>query len=234
MIPKKIHYIWIGKNKPESLKKTIDTWKKRAPNYSLIEWNEKKLPNFDNKFYQEALENGDYAFASDYARLKILYKYGGIYMDTDMYLLRNPTKILTNKQLVFGIQNSKILFSAGFIAAIPKQEFIGEAINFYDEVNYNDVYKRPNTELLSPIICKMYNFDHNNRTQFRKNGTVVAYNSNVLLQPSFHSIAMHIGEKSWATHNKHDDLRIKLRRHIKNQFSAGTFSILNNTFRKIL
>ena len=52
----------------------------------IIEWNEDNLPNYSNTFYQQALANKDYAFASDYARLRILQQYGGVYMDTDMYL----------------------------------------------------------------------------------------------------------------------------------------------------
>ena len=89
MIPKIIHYIWLGGEKDEIVQKAIHTWKKRAPEFRIIEWN--------------ALKDKNYAIASDYARLSILKKYGGVYMDTDMFLLANPSNLLTNKDLVYGV-----------------------------------------------------------------------------------------------------------------------------------
>lgn len=232
MIPKIIHYIWLGGEKDEIIQKAIHTWKKRAPEFRIIEWNEKNLPKYENSFYQEALKDKNYAIASDYARLSILKKYGGVYMDTDMFLLANPSNLLTNKDLVFGIQNKDIIFSAGFIASIPGQEFISRALNVYNRVEYNKEKLIANTALLSPLMFSMYEFEHKAKTQVR--GKVVAYNPNVLLQPSFKSVAMHIGEKAWMDHTIHDKLRIRFRQHITNQLEAGIFAIVNNIGRKII
>lgn len=234
MIPKEIHYIWLGGPKPESLITAIRTWKKRAPEYSIIEWNERNLPHFNNAFYRKALESNDFAFASDYARLQILYNHGGIYMDTDMYLLANPSSILKDKELVFGIHSSDVIFSAGFIAAIPGQEFIERALNIYDKLPYKKGHVKPNPLLLSPLINEMYGFKHSTKNQLRNGKTVAAYSPDILLQPSFKSVAMHIGEKTWATHSKHDQLRIMMREHIKSRFSAGTFRIVNDVLRKVI
>lgn len=232
MIPKRINYIWLGGEKNLIAKKAINTWRKRAPEYQIVEWNEYNLPNFHNKFYQDALKNNDYAFASDYARLKILQAYGGIYMDTDMYLLKNPSEILKGKDLVFGILNSNVIVSTSFIAAKPNQDFIKKALQLYDDLLYVKNHNEPNTKILSPLAFQMYNFEHQDYTQ--EKGKIVAYNSNLLLQPSFKSIALHIGEKVWASHDRHDQLRIKTRQCITNQFEAGTFRIINDIFRKIL
>ena len=234
MIPKVIHYIWLGNNKPVEVEKAILTWKKYAPEYRINEWNESNLPEFKNKFYQEAIKNKNYAFASDYARLWVLYNYGGIYMDTDMYLLASPNKIIDDKQLVFGIQNTNIIFSAGFIASIPKQKFIKEALNLYSKLNFNEVKEIPNTSLLSPLVYKLYGFNKSIKTQYRVNRTVVAYSPNVLLQPSFHAVAMHVGEKSWSNHNIHDRIRIVMRRHIKTRVIAGSFRIFSDFFRRFI
>lgn len=232
MIPKKINYIWFGEEKSVITKKAINTWKSRAPEYKIVEWNERNLPYFKNEFYRNALKNKDYAFASDYARLKILQEYGGIYMDTDMYLLKNPSSILNDKEMVFGIQNPEIIISTSFIAAEPHQRFIEKALSLYEKIPYSKIYNKPNTEILSPLAFQLYNFSHTDKTQIR--GKVIAYNSNVLLQPSFKAIAIHIGEKAWAPHNRHDQLRIEMRQHIKNRFTAGTFRIVNDICRKIL
>lgn len=232
MIPQKIHYIWFGGKKNKIALEAIKTWRRYASEYKIIEWNEHNLPKFQNKFYQTALKNKDYAFASDYARLKVLQKYGGIYMDTDMYLLQNPSQIIKDKDLVFSIQDPNVIISTGFIAAEPNQDFIKAAISLYEELPYNKNENRPNTEVLSPLIFKMYNFKHTDRTQSK--GKAVAYSSNILLQPSFKSVAVHIGEKVWAPHTKHDQLRIRMRQHIKNPFEAGAFRIVNDIFRKLI
>lgn len=232
MIPKIIHYIWLGGEKSSIAKKAIKTWQSQAPEYQIIEWNEKNLPNFTNQFYRDAMINQNFAFASDYARLMILKKYGGVYMDTDMFLLTNPSKLLENKDLVFGIQDKNIIFSAGFIASVPNHEFINQALSIYNRADYYKNTLKANTELLSPLVFKMYGFRHEAKTQLK--GRIAAYSPNILLQPSFHAVAMHIGAKAWASHNKHDQLRIKLRQHVKSQFAAGTFRIVNDIFRKII
>lgn len=231
MIPKIIHYIWFGGVKSNIAQIAIKTWQKRAPEYQIIEWNEQNIPNFQNHFYQDALKNHDYAFASDYVRLEILKKYGGIYMDADMFLLKDPSKALREKELVFGIQDQSVIISAGFIAAEPNQKFIKEALNVYNNISYKKGYNKPNTELLSPLIFKLYGFKHLDHTQ--QKGRVLALNSKYLLQPSFKTIAMHIGEKSWEQHSRHDDIRIWMRKHVRNQLEAGIFSFFNNIGRRI-
>ena len=89
MIPKIIHYCWFGgKPLPDEVKKYMETWKKYCPYYEITEWNESNFDVNQNQYCREAYEAGKWAFVSDYARLKILYDYGGIYMDTDMEVRR--------------------------------------------------------------------------------------------------------------------------------------------------
>ena len=89
MIPKIIHYCWFGRNPlPESAVKCIDSWKKFFPDYEIKEWNE---DNFDVNiipYTKEAYEAKKYAFVSDYARMWILYHYGGLYFDTDVEVIK--------------------------------------------------------------------------------------------------------------------------------------------------
>ena len=90
MIPKVIHYCWFGRGpKNELTLKCIDSWKKHLPDYEIKEWNE---DNFDVSSYQyakEALENRKFAFVTDVVRLYALYTEGGIYMDTDVEVLKS-------------------------------------------------------------------------------------------------------------------------------------------------
>lgn len=89
MIPKIIHYCWFGRNPlPELAQKCIASWKKYLPDYEIKEWNE---DNFDVNiipYTAEAYAQKKYAFVSDYARFWILHKYGGIYFDTDVEVIR--------------------------------------------------------------------------------------------------------------------------------------------------
>lgn len=96
MIPKKIHFCWFGHNpKPELINKCIDSWKKFCPDYEIIEWNEDNFDVHINKYVEDAYNNKKYAFVSDFARLWIIYNYGGIYLDTDV-LLKNSIDDLLN------------------------------------------------------------------------------------------------------------------------------------------
>lgn len=151
-----------------------------------------------------------------------------------MYLLDEIDPVLRNRELVFGILNEDYIFSTSLIASIPNQNFIKRALEVYNGLSYEQGHKIPNTVLLSPLMFNMYNFEKKDITQEREDNRVIAYNSNILLQPSFNAVALHIGEKTWASHTKHDRLRIKTRKHIKNQFSAGIFRIANDLFRNFL
>ncbi|MDC2827027.1 glycosyltransferase [Limosilactobacillus mucosae] len=234
MIPKIIHYIWFGGDKNPIVLKAIKTWKKNAPDYEIKEWNEKDFSEEKNEFFRNALKKQDYAFASDYARLLILKKYGGLYLDTDMFLLKNPTSKIVGRDLAFSIQDPQVIFSTSFIAAKPEQEFIRKALVLYQKIEYVNGKMVPNTELLSPLLTSMYNFESVDKTQVRMNGKIIAYNSNVFLQPSFSSVAMHVGEKSWSTHTKHDDIRIKMRQNITTSTEAGIFRIINDMCRRFI
>lgn len=96
MIPKIIHYCWFGRNPlPELAQKCIASWRKYLPDYEIKEWNE---DNFDVNiipYTAEAYAMKKYAFVSDYARFWILYKYGGIYFDTDVEVIRPIDDIIS-------------------------------------------------------------------------------------------------------------------------------------------
>lgn len=99
MIPKKIHYCWFG-NKPLSkeMLSYIETWKECCPDYEIIRWDESRFDvHHSIPFVKEAYEHKKYAFVSDYVRLYALYNEGGIYMDTDVKLLKSLDSFLDNR-----------------------------------------------------------------------------------------------------------------------------------------
>lgn len=144
MIPKVIHYCWFGRGPmPEIAKECIDSWKKFLPDYEIRLWTE---DNFDVNictYTAEAYKAKKYAFVSDYARLWILYKYGGVYFDTDVKLLASPKAVL-EKGPYMGtemngdespISNASVAPGLG-MAAEAGMEFIKTMLDRYDTYHF--------------------------------------------------------------------------------------------------
>ena len=113
MIPKKIHYCWLGGNPlPESAKKCIKSWKKYCPDYEIIEWNESNLDiNSAPLYIRQAYEVKKYGFVPDYFRVKIIHEHGGIYLDTDVEIVKSFDKLLKDK-CFFGFEDDGDLDAA--------------------------------------------------------------------------------------------------------------------------
>lgn len=96
-IPKVIHYCWFGGNPlPPLAEKCIESWKKHLPDYEIRRWDES---NFDVNiipYTEQAYKAKKYAFVSDFARFYILYKYGGLYFDTDVEIIKSMDHIIAN------------------------------------------------------------------------------------------------------------------------------------------
>ncbi len=98
MIPKKIHYCWFGgKPLPEDTLQYLQSWKTHCPDYEIIQWNEHNFDVSSVPYVQQASLCGKWAFVSDYVRLHALYTQGGIYMDTDVEVLKPLDAFLENE-----------------------------------------------------------------------------------------------------------------------------------------
>ncbi|MEH7159016.1 glycosyltransferase family 32 protein [Neobacillus drentensis] len=130
-IPKIIHYCWFGK-KPHNdlIIKCINSWKRYLPDYKIVEWNE---DNFDincNEYVKEAYIAKKYAFVSDYVRLYVLYNYGGIYMDTDVEVIRNLDVFLSHYAFS-GFENDNYIPTA-IMGSREKNTWIKKLLDYYD------------------------------------------------------------------------------------------------------
>ena len=97
MIPKRIHYCWFGGNPlPPMAIKCIASWRRYFPDYEIVEWNESNYDIFQNTYIREAYNAKKYAFVSDYARFDVLYRFGGLYFDTDVEVVSSFEDILLN------------------------------------------------------------------------------------------------------------------------------------------
>lgn len=133
MIPKKIHYVWFGNKKNKLMERCIDSWKKL--NYEVYEWNEKTYDINKNSFVREAYKKQNWAFLSDYIRLDILYNLGGIYIDTDVLLIKKLDDNLLDTDVIIGFQFDCLL-GTHFIGTKPKSLFIKLFLDKYN--NYKE------------------------------------------------------------------------------------------------
>ena len=161
-IPKRIFYVWgAEEKKPRDVNLCLLSWKREMPDYEIIEINEKSVEYFDfqkelknNAYFKAVYDRKMYAFVSDYIRLKVLYNHGGIYLDTDVFVLKNLTPFLTEPAFV-GIQgNSKDTdydwVEPAILGAQKGNTFIKAVMDFYD----NDIVHTPLAMI--PEIVKIY------------------------------------------------------------------------------
>ncbi len=96
-IPRKIHYIWLGgKPLPKIAEECIKSWEKYCPDYEIKRWDESNLNIDCCQYCREAYDAKKYAFASDVLRFDILSREGGVYLDTDVELLKPIDELLQN------------------------------------------------------------------------------------------------------------------------------------------
>ncbi|CDG84605.1 glycosyltransferase family 32 protein [Janthinobacterium agaricidamnosum] len=126
MIPKKIHYCWFGGNPLSVLnQRCIDSWKKYCPEYELVLWNESNS-DIDNEYCRQAIRQKKWAFVSDWVRFDVLHKHGGIYLDTDIELIRGFDGLLPQERL-YGAWESSEFIGTAFIASPARHPVLQRA-----------------------------------------------------------------------------------------------------------
>lgn len=147
VIPKIIHYMWLGgKEVPQNLLKCIDSWKRYCPDYEIKRWDESNYDIGKNLYMKQAYECRAYGFVPDYARLDILYNYGGIYLDTDVELIRNIDDLLYQEAFC-GVEKWQIVNFGGCSGAVKGHDSIKAFINARENLKFYDEYglKNQNT-----------------------------------------------------------------------------------------
>ncbi|NFL87191.1 glycosyl transferase [Clostridium botulinum] len=130
MIPKIIHYCWFGKKPlPKFAKKCINSWKKYCPDYKIIEWNEDNFDLSCNTYVKEAYESEKWAFVTDYVRLYALFTMGGIYMDTDVEVIK-PLDLFLNDNAFSGFECEDRV-PTGIMGAEKNHKFIKTLMQDY-------------------------------------------------------------------------------------------------------
>lgn len=136
VIPRKLHYMWLGKKAiPDNLKKCIDSWKHYCPDYEIIEWNEDNYDVSKNRYMKEAYDAGAYGFVPDYARLDILYNEGGFYLDTDVEIKRSIDE-LRYQHVFCGVEKWQIINFGGLSGAEKGHPMIKEFLKDRENLRF--------------------------------------------------------------------------------------------------
>lgn len=129
LIPKKIHYCWFSKKSiPDHLLYCIDSWHKKCPDYEIIRWDENNYNVFQNEYMKQAYIAQKWSFVTDYARLDILYKHGGIYLDTDVELLKSLDELLYQRGFV-GVEKWGNINTGGGCGAVKNNPVIKKMLD---------------------------------------------------------------------------------------------------------
>lgn len=135
-IPKIIHYCWFGKGEKSALAQScIASWKQHCPDYEFKLWNEQSSKAYQNQFYKDAMRNKKYAFASDCIRVQVLEEFGGIYLDTDMLLLKSLDELLAHAFFTGFEHNDRAAY--GIFGGIPGHRFFKLMTDFYNSERFN-------------------------------------------------------------------------------------------------
>ncbi len=130
MIPKIIHYCWFGGNPlPSEAQKCIDSWKRFLPDYKIKEWNESNFDINSNQYVKEAYKSRKFAYVTDYVRLYALAKEGGIYMDSDVEVLKSYNPFLHHVAFS-GFENNNFV-PTGMMASVAGGKWVTDLLEEY-------------------------------------------------------------------------------------------------------
>lgn len=229
-IPKKIHYCWFGgKEIPDNLKKYIETWNRHCPDYEIIRWDESNYDITKNQYMYEAYRAGKYGFVPDYARLDIVYRHGGIYLDTDVELCKGLDDLLCDDSF-FSVDYEGCVNAGSGFGSIQYNPIIGEMAEVYENEHFIDGFGnmnlRPCHHFQNPVL-KKYGFQIT--LQYQKIACNVLYPCEVLAPIAAYSgveritgktHAVHHAEISWVTEAERK-ARERFRKNIKRRMDKN-------------
>lgn len=246
MIPKVIHYCWFGRNSlPESAIKCINSWQTFFPDYEIKEWNE---DNFDVNiipYTQEAYEAKKYAFVSDYARMWVLYHYGGLYFDTDVEVIK-PMDDIVERGPFMGIEGdnmdgTSLAVNPGLgLGAVKGLDLYKEILDYYSNFHFLVDGGGFNTIAIVRITTQiLFNNGLSNDNILQKVASVWVYPSDFFnpldditgkFNVTENTRSIHWYTKTWM--NKQNPLRKWLVRMIHRYFGNDSLSWLKQIVKK--
>lgn len=231
MIPKIIHYCWFGGNpKPPMFYGCFKSWKKYCPDFKIVEWNESNYDISSAPLYvQQAYEAGKWAFVTDYVRLQVIYENGGIYLDTDVELVKKPDLLLNNRAY-FGFEGTEYINTGLGFGAEKESPILSEIMIDYDGITFvqeNGNYDVTPCPQRNTAVFLRHGLIQDGSKQRLDDGTLILSaeylcsldNATRILRKTSNTISIHHFEASWqsdAQRKEHDKIacqrRIRLRK----------------------
>lgn len=243
-IPRIIHYCWFGRgSKSRKIRHCLKSWKKYMPDYQVFEWNEDTFDMGMNAFVKEAYDAKKYAFVSDYVRLYALYHHGGIYMDTDVEVIRPLDRFLNHE--VFSGFEDEVYLQSGTMGAVAQHSWIGELLEYYHGRRFKladgQLDMTTNTSIMSRITASQ-GLQLNGQYQVLDNG-VTFYPRTYFSPYDYINGASYITDDSYTIHHfskswlpRHVRVRSHLKkligRYIGPQFVAKMRVLLKTDHKK--
>ena len=165
MIPKIIHYCWFGgKPLPPSALKCKKSWETFFPDYEIKEWNEGNFDVGAHEYTRYCYEHELWAYLSDYVRLAVVEKEGGLYFDTDVEVVKRPQELLSTSRAYFGWETREYINTGLGFAAEAHHPAIQAMLEMYEGLVVNGVYMHErlqgcpqlNTKALVPTPLSAY------------------------------------------------------------------------------
>ena len=202
-IPKIIHYCWFGKKaKPQLIEKCITSWKKILVDYEIIEWNEDNYDIKKNRYMLQAYEKKKWGFVPDYARLDIIYNHGGIYLDTDVELVKNIDDLLYQRGFAGFESDQYVALGLGFGAVAGNKIIKGmlDAYEHYDFVDGNGNMNLTSSPILQTEYLLKHGLKQNGEYQILENEFTI-YPEKKLCGKSLYSRRINITSHTCAIHH---------------------------------
>ena len=233
MIPKVIHYCWFGGNPlPKTAIRCIESWKKYCPDYKIIKWDENSFNINLNSYVKEAYQCRKYAFVSDFVRLYAMYNYGGVYMDTDVEVIRSLDEFMSNAAFS-GFESSESI-PTGIMASEKGFPLYKEFLEYYDERHFirdDGTLDLTTNVIIMTEIANKYGLMHNNKLQTIEGWTLYPSdyfcpldNSTGVLHKTQNTATLHWFNKSWLSSK--DRLRSRITRPFHRILGEKCFAFL--------
>lgn len=173
MIPKVIHYVWLSGEPFDKLtQRCVESWTLVLKGYTIEKWDYERCKEIiaANSFAREAYARKKWAFVTDYLRVYILYHYGGIYMDSDVEVLKSFDDLLNSNSAFIGFEREDVL-AASLIATEAQRQWIKDQLSYYDNIHFvndDESYNDTVNPIIFANISKKYGFAPNGLEQILK------------------------------------------------------------------
>jgi len=201
-IPKTIHYCWFGENPiPDRLLKYMESWSKFFLDYEIMRWDESNYDIAKNKYMKEAYDKKMWAFVSDYARLEIIYNHGGVYLDTDVEIVKPFDDLLYDDMFCGFETNGHINFGLGF-GAVKGHFLVKRIMDVYEDlpfINHDGSLNLTPCPVYQTAALKEHGFKIIN--SYQKIGGAALYPSEVMCPVNSLKTYNHLTDKTHSIHH---------------------------------